>query len=346
MSISFTLNRILYFLSHDTKVEVIEEILHCQVVNQKGFYYPRFTSYLIKNNCDLSKLQQLENTLKCHIEVKYEDYNYILKCYYRYELPSFIPFSYKPTNEICLGESYNGRFKISFNQYTNIIIGGTTGSGKSNLIASILLNLNCDKLYLDLKGGADNPLLDYIEVITDIYSCIDKLYEINDLIESRLATLRANKNAKLKRLIVVVDELYPILLLKEKKDIYNLIGKMLSRCRVAKVNFILCSQRITSEIIPTLITANIDVRIAMKTASAQESINILGTSDAFYIKESGVGIVNLNGSLKRFKAYYVDENKISDYLPKLEQDTTIANTVEDVKIESDVPSQDDVIYFN
>lgn len=316
MNFYFYLNKFLYLISNDCHVSQIEEILHCQVVNGKGRYYPKFTSYLIKNNLDLTKLQQLENTLKCHIEIKYENYNYILKCYYRYSLPNFISFNYKPTNKICLGESYDGRFTISFKSYTNLIIGGTTGSGKSNLIASILLNLNCDKLYLDLKGGADNPLLDYIEVITDIYSCIDKLYQINDLIESRLATLRANKNAKLTRLVVVVDELYPILLLKEKKDIYNLIGKMLSRCRVAKVNFILCSQRITSEIIPTLITANIDVRIAMKTASAQESINILGTSDAFYIKESGVGIVNLNGQLKKFKAYYVDENKINDYLPK------------------------------
>lgn len=85
--------------------------------------FPRYTSYLIKDNLDLNRLQQLENTLKCHCEIKYENYRYILKCYYRYELPSFIPFNYKPSDEICLGESYGGRFKISFNQYTNIIIG-------------------------------------------------------------------------------------------------------------------------------------------------------------------------------------------------------------------------------
>lgn len=211
-------------------------------------------------------------------------------------------------------------------------LAGTTGSGKSNLIASILLNLNCDKLYLDLKGGADNPLLDYIEVITDIDDCISKLYEIDILIESRLSMLRENKKAHLKRLVVIIDELYPILLMKNKKEVYSLIGKMLSRCRVAKVSFILCSQRLTTEIIPSLITANVDVRIAMRTASAQESINILGVSDAFYIKESGVGIVNL-GQLKKFKAYYVDENKIGDYIPKVVKKTdiekgTIAQDVE------------------
>lgn len=85
--------------------------------------FPRYTSYLIKDNCDLSKLQHLENTLKCHIEVKYENYNYILKCYYRYQLPNFISFNYHPSNEICLGESYDGRFTISFKSYTHMIVG-------------------------------------------------------------------------------------------------------------------------------------------------------------------------------------------------------------------------------
>ena len=201
---------------------------------------------------------------------------------------------------------------------------GTTGSGKSNLIASILLNLNCDKLYLDLKGGADNSLLDYIEVITSINDCISKLYEIDELIESRLSQLRENRKTNLKRLIVVIDELYPVLMRKDKKEIYNLIGKMLSRSRIARINFILCSQRLTAEIVPTLITANIDIRVAMKTASAQESINILGVSDAFHnIKNTGVGIVNLNGQLKKFKAYYVNEDKISDYIPKLDKKSNI-----------------------
>lgn len=332
MNINFTLNRLLYFLSNDPKVEIIESVLNCRIVNSKGKYYPRFTSYLIKDNLDLSKLNQLENILKCHCELIRKDYSYVLKCYYRYSLPSFIPFNYHPSNEICLGESYDGRFKISFNQYTNIIIGGTTGSGKSNLISSILLNLNCDCIYIDNKGGADNPLLDYIEVITNIDDGIEKLNYINELIENRLAQLRANKKTKLKRLVVVIDELYPYLLRKDKKEIYSMIGLMLSRCRVAKVNFILCSQRLTTEIIPSLITANIDIRIAMRTASSQESINIIGITNAFYIKEVGIGYVNLNGDLKQFKSYYVDVDEISNYLDKKE----IISSVEDVIKETEV----------
>lgn len=217
------------------------------------------------------------------------------------------------------------------NDYTNIIVGGTTGSGKTNLISQILLNLNCDKIYIDLKGGADNPLLDYIEVITDIQSGIEKLYEINSEIERRLYQLRKDKNTKLKRLVVVLDELYPLTLLpsKERKEIYALIGTMLSRCRASRINFILCSQRITTEIIPSLVTANCDVRIAMKVAQEQESINIIRCSDAFYLKDRGTGIVNLNGDLIKFKAMYVDD--ASNYVKK--------ETVQNVKIEEENKTQ-------
>ena len=162
-----------------------------------------------------------------------------------------------------------------------------------------------------------------------------------------MSILRENKKVNLKRLIVVVDELYPILMRKDKKEIYNLIGKMLSRSRIARVNFILCSQRLTTEIVPSLITVNIDIRVAMRTASVQESQNILGVSDAFHIKESGVGIVNLNGQLKKFKAYYVDENKIGDYIPKIDEKITVDNSTNAQVIEynENIETQEEIIYF-
>lgn len=318
MELSYFFNKLIYQIFEDWKVKYIEEILECEIINGKGIYYPKFTGYLSKNTVNLEKINKLESTIKHHVEIKHENYNYIIKVYHR-ELPSFIQFEYLPTNEIYLGQSYDGGLKISFNEYTNMIIGGTTGSGKSNLISSILLNLKCDKIYIDNKGGADNPLLNYIEVITNIDDGINKLKEINNLIEERLSQLRKNKKTKFKRLIIVIDEFYPYTLRKDKKEIYSLIGTMMSRCRVAKINFILCSQRVTSEIIPTLITANIDIRIAMRTASQQESINIIRVPDSFYIKEKGIGYVNLNGDLKKFKSAYVDEDKISDYLPKIEE---------------------------
>ena len=121
MSFYYYFNKICYIIGNDRKIPIIEEVMSCSVVG--GKYYPRFTSYLIKDNLDTNKLNQLSNVLKCHCEVKHEDYRYILKCYYRYELPSFIPFCYKPTDRICVGESYDGRFTIGFGQYTNIIIG-------------------------------------------------------------------------------------------------------------------------------------------------------------------------------------------------------------------------------
>ena len=89
----YYLNKFFYLIGNDKKISQIEEILHCQICNQKGLYYPRFTSYLIKYDCDESKLQQLENTIKKNCALKYnpDTKNWILKVYH-YSLPKFLPF--------------------------------------------------------------------------------------------------------------------------------------------------------------------------------------------------------------------------------------------------------------
>ena len=82
----YYLNKFFYLIGNDKKISQIEEILHCQICNQKGFYYPRFISYLIKYDCDESKLQQLEQTIKKNCALKYnsDTKNWILKVYHYY----------------------------------------------------------------------------------------------------------------------------------------------------------------------------------------------------------------------------------------------------------------------
>lgn len=72
----------------------------------------------------------------------------------------------------------------------------------------------------------------------------------------------------------------------------------------------------------------------MKTANAQESINIIGTQDAFYIKDRGTGIVNLNGQLKTFKSMYVDENEITKYFVKNNENSSVQNVTIEEEIET------------
>ena len=71
----------------------------------------------------------------------------------------------------------------------------------------------------------------------------------------------------------------------------------------------------------------------MKTASEQESINCIRIPDAFYIKEKGVGIINLNGDVKTFKSMFVDN--VSNYAKK--------ENIKNVKIEEE--NKEEVIYL-
>ena len=59
MNINFTyfLNKGIYFLFSDYRVETIEEILKCKIVMSKGRYYPKYISYLIEGTIDETKIK-------------------------------------------------------------------------------------------------------------------------------------------------------------------------------------------------------------------------------------------------------------------------------------------------
>ena len=49
----YYLKKLLYLAFTDYKIQKIQDTLNCELVGEHGFFYPRFTSYLIKDNLDL-----------------------------------------------------------------------------------------------------------------------------------------------------------------------------------------------------------------------------------------------------------------------------------------------------
>ena len=132
-------------------------------------------------------------------------------------------------------------------------------------------------------------------------------------------------------MLFFIDELFVVSCLdkKHKDKIMNQLILVMSRCRSANAHIILICQKATSTILDTRIICNISCKIALKTSNKQESRNILDGDDrAFYIDNVGRGWLQLDGNnLVQFQGYYIDRKDI-----KIQQDTTIENTIEDVKI--------------
>ena len=324
MSFYYYFNKIIYNLSSDKKIPLIEEVLHCSVIG--GNYYPRFTSYLIKSSCDESKLQQLESVLKCHIEIIKKDYNYILKCYYRYQLPAFIEYEPHPTKELVLGIGYDGLVKMPMNTETNnYLICGCSGSGKSTLAIAIIKNLidnGVSCVICDNKSSFDYDSLD-VPLHKGIESCLAQL----DLFELEIdKRMKVNKRHAQK--LLVIDEIFPFLLLesKERKHVMNQLALIMSKCRSVNCHIMIITQRATTDIIDSKILTNISNRICLATSSKQESINVLNCEIAYDITIKGRGYLSVNGRLKEFQSYYYKPPKQDKNIP-IENDT-IAHDVE------------------
>lgn len=340
MNINFTINRILYFLSNDTNIEVIEDILHCRIVNGKGRYFGRYISYLIKSSCDESKLQQLEQTIKKNCALKYnsDSKNWILKVYH-YSLPKFLPFEYhEDKTHLILGQSLDGMCKIKLDDnLSNILIVGQSGSGKSCTAQSMIYNalLNDIEIWIsDLKGSHDYRCFN-----TKLALNLDEFeMMLNLFIETVEKRLKVDKRHK--PLLFFIDELFVVSTLptKERNHIMNKLILVMSRCRSANAHICLVVQKSSSSILDTRIICNISCKIVLKTSNKQESRNCLDNDDrAFYIDNVGRGWLQLDGcNLIQFQGYYVDRKEI-----KIQQNEVIETIEDNSTIETG-----EVIYFD
>ena len=327
MSFYYYLNRTIYFLSNDPKVEQIENILQCQIYNKKGKYFGRYTSYLAVDYVNTDKIPQLEYALKTHIEVVKKDFNFIIKVYHKHcKLPVYV--EYEPYNgkDLVLGIGFSGLIKVPMNSETNnYLICGCSGSGKSTLAIAIIKNLidnDVEVIICDNKSSFDYDGLN-APVHKGIEACLYQLDKFEVEIDKRM-----KQNKRHAQKLLIIDEIFPFLTLdtKERKRVMNQLALILSKCRSVNCHVMIITQRATTDIIDSKILANISNRICLATSSKQESINVLNCDIAYDLEIVGRGYLSINGRLQEFQSYYYKPPK-QDKKISIENDT-IAHDVE------------------
>lgn len=222
---------------------------------------------------------------------------------------------------------------IYFNAKKSIhtLISGATGMGKTSILNNIIYGLTKQntpqelKLYfIDIKKtlGIWNGLPHLAKAnIKDSYDALKKIEEIGDIMESRLEILAKRKLTKatddmFPRIVVVIDELADLMLSSLKKYIEDGIVHIAQLGRAVNISLIIATQNPIVKVCTTLIKTNCPTRIALKTTSQSDSINILGNKHAFELNGVGEGIMRSaeNSTEKRFKAYFLEEDKIQKYI--------------------------------
>jgi DNA segregation ATPase FtsK/SpoIIIE, S-DNA-T family len=241
---------------------------------------------------------------------------------------------------IALGKNISGLPIVGdLTSMPHLLIAGTTGSGKSVCINTIILSLlfrhppdKCkfiliDPKMLELSTYEGIPHL-LCPVITEAKKAASVLGWVVKEMESRYRLMTKegvrnidgyNSKHKLAMpyIVVVVDEMSDLMLVAGK-EIENYIQKLSQMARAAGIHIIMATQRPSVDVITGTIKANFPTRISFQVTSKIDSRTILGEQGAEQLLGKGDMLyMSSANKIIRIHAPYVSENeieKINNYL--------------------------------
>ena len=214
--------------------------------------------------------------------------------------------SAKSKLSFAIGKDIAGQAVVgNISKLPHLLIAGTTGSGKSvcmnSLIISLLYKSDPDEVKLIMidpkmvELGVYNgiPHL-YIPVVTDPKKAAGALqWAVTEMLKryrlfSELGVrsidaynehLKENGQPKMPNIVVVIDELADLMLVASK-DVEESICRVAQMGRAAGMHLVIATQRPSADVITGLMKANIPSRIAFAVSSAMESRIILDNAGA------------------------------------------------------------------
>ncbi len=232
----------------------------------------------------------------------------------------------------------------------HLLVAGTTGSGKSVAINSMILSLiyksspehvrmimiDPKMLELGIYDGiphlltpvvtdmnlAANALMWSVKEMERRYKLLAK-YSVRNIdgYNSKIGNDKSIDEEYLPQIVIVVDEFADLFFVVGKR-IEELIARLAQKARAAGIHLILATQRPSVDVITGLIKANIPSRIAFQVSSKTDARvildqagaeNLLGNGDMLYL-ESGKMIP------ERIHGAFVSDKEVKDVINYLKQD--------------------------
>ena len=234
---------------------------------------------------------------------------------------------------LVLGESLLGPVTVNLANIPHILLGGSTGSGKSVLLKLLLMQAirkGAEVCIADFKGGVDYPKewrqkcrMCFTEA--DLLYTLDQLAAVLEYRKERLADtgckdLDAYNEAtgeNLPRLVFACDEVAELLdKTGRSKEDRERLGKIENRLatlarlgRAFGIHLILATQRPDANIIPGQIRNNMDFRVCGRAESVLSQIILDNSSAAEQIPKDARGRF-ITGDGTVFQGYLFDEGQI------------------------------------
>lgn len=245
----------------------------------------------------------------------------------------------RPDNalEVPLGEDRFGdviKLNFSSSNCPHLLIGGTTGSGKSEALNTILYGMvehysaqELQLMLIDPKGTELNGFEGYPHLLGrigfDDEDALQLLTQAVEEMQSRYAQFKAqnvrslpdynakvSKESRLPWWVLVLDEYADLTSDKDmKKAIEAELKRLAQKARAAGIHLIIATQKPSGDVISTNLRSNLPAQLALRVKNGTESRVILDEQGAEVLNGKGDAYLKSEGKLVRIQCARVTLGK-------------------------------------
>lgn len=268
------------------------------------------------------------------------------------ELYEKLPEVKKHPLSVAFGKNISGEvIAADFDEFPHILVAGTTGSGKSvfihSLIATLIMRNSPDDVRLALIDPKRVEMVKYrdmphllcpivsdssqaalflnklVDEMNDRYTLFEEADGCTSIKEYNEYALE-NHKPKIPYIVVIIDEYGD--LVSTHKEVTQPILLIGQKARACGIHMLISTQSPTSNIITGTIRSNLATHVALSTANVQQSISILGEGGAEKLLGKGdmlvqsplvsrVGLVRLQGCFIQRKEIFRVVGYLKEHYP-------------------------------
>ena len=243
---------------------------------------------------------------------------------------------------ICIGKDISGNIEvIDLSKTPHLLVAGTTGSGKSvfinTLLASILYKFSPEDLRLILIDPKMLELSVYNDiahlltpVVTEPKKAILALKWVCKEMERRYSLMNEENTRslegynqksieKLPYIVVFIDEMAD-LMMTAGKEVEHYVQRLAQMARACGIHLVMATQRPSVDIITGSIKANFPSRISFQVASKYDSRTVLGEIGAEQLLGNGDMLMSKNGgNIIRYQSAFISDNEVNKLIKEIKK---------------------------
>ena len=247
---------------------------------------------------------------------------------------------------ICIGKDISGKIEvIDLSKTPHLLVAGTTGSGKSvfinTILTSLLYKFSPESLRLILIDPKMLELSVYNDiahlmtpVVTEPKKSIIALKWVCKEMERRYSLMNEQNTRnlegyneiageKMPYIVVVIDEMAD-LMMTAGKEVEHYVQRLAQMARACGIHLIMATQRPSVDIITGSIKANFPSRISFQVASKYDSRTVLGEIGAEQLLGNGDMLMSkYGGNIIRYQSAFITDKEVNKLINEVKKNQTV-----------------------